>query len=178
MQPPTSTLSGCSPYDATGSVFHVLLECTVVVGNENKLSFEIRWFRENNQGLVTDLGRATHIATTANSTHHQRSSRFMALFTRQYNTQFLGQYWCQPVINGVSAGAVPPPSTLMRSNVFTLLAPVAYSSLQICATMQTIANTTCADPLVEPTTSAPLQQSSTFMTAGGGNAWSCSPLAT
>ena len=34
----------------------------------------------------------------------------------------------------------------MKSNVFTLLAPSAYSSQQICTEVQTMTNITCANP--------------------------------
>ena len=166
-QPPSTTLSGCTPYAPVGtdSVFFFLLECTVVISSRDTPSYEIRWFRESKEGVVTDLGRSTHIATIANTTHSQQLSQYRELINQPYNAQWLGRYWCQPIVNPL-AGTILP--VLMRSNVFTLLAPGDYPSLQICAAVQTITNITCADQVkVKPiATTTVVHQSSTLLTAG------------
>ena len=51
-------------------------------------------------------------------------------------SRLLGKYWCQATAD--------PDQPLMRSNVFTLLAPGNYSGAP-CSPLQTVDNTTCAD---------------------------------
>ena len=51
----------------------------------------------------------------------------------------LGKYWCQ-VINTTA----DPDQPLMRSNVFTLLAPLRYNE-PMCTTVQADNNISCAD---------------------------------
>ena len=92
------------------------------------------------KGLMTDLGLGIHIGTSANMT---QISQYRWLINQPYNAQWLGRYWCQPVVNQL-AGTITP--VLMKSNVFTLLAPSAYSSQQICTEVQTMTNITCANP--------------------------------
>ena len=58
----------------------------------------------------------------------------------------IGKYWCQ-VINTTA----DPDQPLMRSNVFTLLAPEDYSQLTCSAVVQSEFNSTCADLPVQIT---------------------------
>ena len=60
------------------------------------------------------------------------------------NTCFLGKYWCQ-VINT----AADPDQPLMRSNVFTLLAPENYIRMKYSGDLQlqVMPNRTCTDHL-------------------------------
>ena len=63
-------------------------------------------------------------------------------YNQQYNPSYLGKYWCQ-VINTTA----DPDQPLMRSNMFTLLAPEYYTQLT-CTTeleVQSENNSTCAD---------------------------------
>ena len=64
-------------------------------------------------------------------------------FNQQYNSSYLGKYWCQ-VINTTAN----PDQPLMRSNVFTLLAPENYTQptcVNQGTSTQTVDNSTCAD---------------------------------
>ena len=83
--------------------------------------FEIRWFRENTTGAVEDLGHGYPNKSQNNmfwfSRYHDKD-----FFNQQYNSSYLGKYWCQ-VINTTAN----PDQPLMRSNVFTLLAPENYT---------------------------------------------------
>ena len=139
MQPPSSTLADCDPYSFNGAI-HILLECTVRGIPE---AFEIRWFRENSSGIMEDLGQGFPDFTSG---HNQRTSRYHSteLFHQLYDSSFLGKYWCQ-VINTTA----DPHQPLMRSNVFTLLAPEDYTYSSIFCSGQTLLqavnNVTCAD---------------------------------
>ena len=83
--------------------------------------FEVRWFRENTAGAVEDLGLGDPDVQIGMidwlSRYHNT-----ALFNQLYSPSLLGKYWCQ-VINTTA----DPDQPLMRSNVFTLLAPEDYS---------------------------------------------------
>ena len=92
----------------------------------------------------------------------------MALLNQQYNPSFLGKYWCQ-VINTTA----DPDQPLMRSNVFTLLAPENYtgSTCSGASIIQTMANTTCADLPTQSdqtTLPVPVMTSSSQMTSFQG----------
>ena len=56
-------------------------------------------------------------------------------FNQQYNSSYIGKYWCQ-VINTTA----DPDQPLMRSNVFTLLAPEDYTQ-PTCANQRTAIQT-------------------------------------
>ena len=136
-QPPSTTLNCCNPYQ-NGSIT-ITLECTVRhLTNE----FEIRWFRENTTGAVEDLGLGD--PNNSQGIMHWFSRYHDSDFlNQQYNPSYLGKYWCQ-VINTTA----DPDQPLMRSNVFTLLAPENYTQ-PTCANQgtvtQTMNNMTCAD---------------------------------
>ena len=116
--------------------------------NGSAEEFEIRWFRENTTGGVEELGRGSPEVVTSNGTRMRSRYHDRDLLNQQYSPSLLGKYWCQ-VINTTS----DPDQPLMRSNVFTLLAPGDYNGTT-CPTVQTLANTTCADlPAVQLTTS-------------------------
>ena len=103
--------------------------------------FEIRWFRENTTGAVEGLGLGYN--ESLNSGNTQWLSRYHGLLNQQYNPSYLGKYWCQ-VINTTA----DPDQPLMRSNVFTLLAPENYTQptcINQNTTIQTMSNETCAD---------------------------------
>ena len=104
--------------------------------------FEIRWFRENTTGTVEDLGLGDPNQSQGNMHWYSRyhDSDF---FNQQYNPSYLGKYWCQ-VINTTA----DPDQPLMRSNVFTLLAPENYTQptcVNQSTVTQTMNNITCAD---------------------------------
>ena len=103
--------------------------------------FEIRWLRENTTGVVEDLGLGEPNKSQG-SMHWFSRYHNSDFFNQQYNPSYLGKYWCQ-VINTTA----DPDQPLMRSNVFTLLAPENYTQ-STCAnqsTLQTMENITCAD---------------------------------
>ena len=80
----------------------------------------INWFRENTTGAVEDLGLGdpvNDLGIDQFSSYHEA-----ALFNQTYSPSLLGKYWCQ-VINTTA----DPDQPLMRSNVFTLLAPGSYN---------------------------------------------------
>ena len=80
-----------------------------------------------------------------NADHTSRYHR-TAFLDQPYSSSLLGKYWCQ-VINTTA----DPDQPLMRSNVFTLLAPANYSG-EMCTEVQQIVNKTCADlPLAQTT---------------------------
>ena len=137
-QPPSSTEYGCNPYQDNG--VKISLECVVRRQINVTDDLEIKWFRENTNGGVEDLGRGDPDLAQGNiwvSRYHSTK-----LFNQQYNYSFAGQYWCQ-VINT----AADPDQPLMRSNVFTLLPPDNYtgSTCSRSATIQYVNNVTCAD---------------------------------
>ena len=101
----------------------------------------IEWFRENTTGAVEDLGLGDpviQLGTDRISCYHGT-----AFFNQPYSPSLLGKYWCQ-VINTTA----DPDQPLMRSNVFTLLAPGDYSG-PTCSSkrlqQQVLQNITCAD---------------------------------
>ena len=102
-------------------------------------------------GLGDPVKELTGIKTIDHfSTYHEA-----ALFNQPYSPSLLGKYWCQ-VINTTA----DPDHPLMRSNVFTLLAPGDYSG-PTCNSMpglkyQTVGiNLTCADQHSEQTAMPP-----------------------
>ena len=104
--------------------------------------FMIKWFRENTTGAVEDLG----LGDPVNEQGIEQLSRYhnTAFFNQTYSPSLLGKYWCQ-VINTTADTDQP----LMKSNVFTLLAPENYSGIT-CNSIpglkhQVVGNTTCAD---------------------------------
>ena len=111
--------------------------------------FEIRWFRENTTGAVEDLGLGDYEFQKNMQLH----SRLYHFFNQKYNPSYLGKYWCQ-VINTTAV----PDQPLMRSNVFTLLAPENYTQ-PTCDSLKTVTqrvkNVTCADLPVHSEQTAP-----------------------
>ena len=104
--------------------------------------FEIRWFRENTTGAVEDLGLGDP-NRTQESMHWYSRYHDSDFINQQYNPSYLGKCWCQ-VINTTA----DPDQPLMRSNVFTLLAPENYTQptcVNQSTTIQTMNNITCAD---------------------------------
>ena len=95
-------------------------------------TFRIRWFRENTTGVVEDLGLGDPIVQQGKD------------WTSRYHNKCSGKYWCQ-VINTTA----DPDQPLMRSNVFTLLAPGNYSGSK-CMGVQEIINRTCANLPPQP----------------------------
>ena len=142
-QPPSTTIQDCDPYDQDGRI-RIKLQCIVKVHNNS--TFEIRWFQENTVGEIVNLGRGqpdnlisipNNMFSEAVSTYHNNK-----LLGNQYNSSFLGKYWCQ-VINTTADSYQP----LMRSNVFTLLPPDNYTG-QLCRDVmitQAEQNVSCAN---------------------------------
>ena len=125
--------------------------------------FQIRWFRENTAGTVETLGGGIPIFrqswTDLTSRYQNR-----AFLNQPYSPSLLGKYWCQ-VINTTA----DPDQPLMRSNVFTLLAPGTYNE-STCSKIQSADNITCADLSDNQTTSLdPTQQTSTELTPSSIN---------
>ena len=140
-QPSSTTIQGCDPYDQDGRI-RIRLQCAVKV--HNNFTLEIRWFQENTVGEVVNLGRGQPdnlislpftMFSEAVSIYHNNK-----LLGNQYNSSFLGKYWCQ-VINTTADSDQP----LMRSNVFTLLPPDNYTKPTCLPSVQFINNVTCAD---------------------------------
>ena len=138
-QPPSTTLNCCNPYH--NGLITITLECIVRYQTNE---FEIRWFRENTTGAVEDLGLGD-----PDGSQGQGTTRWFSLYhernfiNQQYNPSYLGKYWCQ-VINTTA----DPDQPLMRSNVFTLLAPENYTQptcVNQSTVLQTMENITCAD---------------------------------
>ena len=141
-QPPSTTPNNCNPFDQNQRIT-ISLDCIVRYQTDE---FEIRWFRENTTGAVEDLGHGDPSESQINmhwwSRYHNNN-----FFNQQYNSSYLGKYWCQ-VINTTA----DPDQPLMRSNVFTLLAPDNYTQ-PTCVnqtTIQAVYNVTCADLPVCP----------------------------
>ena len=134
-QPLSTTIKNCNPY-GQNRYFLIVLDCVVKYQTDE---FEIRWFRENTTGAVEDLGHGDPNESRENMNWFSRYD----FFSQQYNTSYLGKYWCQ-VINTTA----DPDQPLMKSNVFTLLAPENYTRptcLNQSTTVQTVDNSTCAD---------------------------------
>ena len=135
-QPPSTTLEDCSPYNHYGLI-RIVMDC--VVTNQTD-EFEIRWFRENLTGAVEELGLGDPVISYCKGLfsryHHAK------FINRPYNPSYLGKYWCQ-VINTTA----DPDQPLMRSNVFTLLAPENYTQPTCVNQIETqiVKNITCAD---------------------------------
>ena len=119
-QPPSTTLQDCNPYNNDSERrICISLECTVRRAVGVSTSYSIRWFRENTTGAVEDLGLGDPIdqlGTDRISRYHDTT-----FLNQPYRPSLLGKYWCQ-VINKTA----DPDQPLMRSNVFTLLAPGNY----------------------------------------------------
>ena len=112
-QPPSTTENDCRPYDRG---IMIALECVVRRMAGVNTTFMIRWFR----GAVEDLGLGDPIGQQSIdwvSRYHDT-----AFLNQPYSPSLLGKYWCQ-VINTTA----DPEQPLMRSNMFTLLAPGNYS---------------------------------------------------
>ena len=142
-QPPSTTLSDCNPYDNNDRIV-IVLECTVRRMDDISTTFLIRWFRENTTGAVEDLGLGDPdqpLGIDWFSRYHGTAFR-----TQPYSPSLLGKYWCQ-VINTTA----DPDQPLMRSNVFTLLAPEDYNETT-CHGPQQEYNEICADELDNPQT--------------------------
>ena len=102
------------------------------------ISYLIRWFRENRNEIVEDLGIGFPLVQ--HNTDRTSNYHGTVFLNQTYSPSLLGKYWCQ-VINRT----VDPDQPLMRSNVFTLLAPGNYSNPTCTGTVQTVFNVTCAD---------------------------------
>ena len=142
-QPPSTTLSDCNPYDNNDRIV-IVLECTVRRMEDISTTFMIRWFRENTTGAVEDLGLGDIFLQGRDQTSRYQDTAF---FNQPYSPSLLGKYWCQ-VINTTA----DPDQPLMRSNVFTLLAPVNYNetTCQAPQQVQQEINEMCADELDNP----------------------------
>ena len=107
---------------------------------------EIRWFRENTTRAVKTHGGGDPIfrQSVTDLTSRYQDTKFL---NQPYSPSLLGKYWCQ-VINTTA----DPDQPLMRSNVFTLLAPGDYSGPK-CSEIQSADNITCADLSDNQTTS-------------------------
>ena len=110
--------------------------------------FMIKWFRENTTEVVEDLGLGDPVIPVYIG--HNISEYHDTNFINQpYSPSLLGKYWCQ-VINTTA----DPDQPLMRSNVFTLLAPGDYSGPTCISKrlqFQVVQNITCADLHIELT---------------------------
>ena len=135
-QPPSTTLNGCNPYH-TGTTIVIVLECVVRRRAMIDDEFEVRWFRENTTGAVENLGLGNpNVQQGMDQLSRYHETEFI---NKPYSPSLLGKYWCQ-VINTTA----DPDQPLMRSNVFTLLAPGDYSGTT-CSAFQFVENQTCAD---------------------------------
>ena len=71
--------------------------------------------------------------------YHTSQYHETKFLNKPYRPGLMGKYWCQVIKTGVT-----PHLPLMRSNVFTLLAPGNYNG-PTCTGVQTVMNETCAD---------------------------------
>ena len=136
-QPRSTTQNCCSPYQK--GFIAIVIDCIVKYQTDE---FEIRWFRENTTGAIEDLGLGDP-NNLQGRMHWYSRYHDSDFFNQQYNPSYLGKYWCQ-VINTTA----DPDQPLMRSNVFTLLAPENYTQptcINQSTTIQTMNNITCAD---------------------------------
>ena len=146
-QPPSTTLQGCNPYDQIERI-RISLECVVRRQSGVSTSYSIRWFRESTEAAeVEDLGLGDPDQMLDSndwfSRYHDTAFR-----NQPYSPSLLGKYWCQ-VINTTA----DPDQPLMRSNVFTLLAPGDYNGSLPCTGVQTVmGNITCASMITPFTT--------------------------
>ena len=104
-------------------------------------------------GLVQCLGLGDPVSQLSNADgSSDRASRYhdKNFINQPYSPSLLGKYWCQ-VINTTA----DPDQPLMRSSVFTLLAPGNYSVVMCNDAVQSRDNITCADlsNRIETTTS-------------------------
>ena len=144
-QPPSTTLDGCNPYSTGSNTVIISLECFVRIIRAiiTTDEFEVRWFRENTTGAAEDLGLGHPDQFLGNSTDFFSRYHNTAFLNQPYSPSLLGKYWCQ-VINTTA----DPDQPLMRSNVFTLLAPENYSGAPCTKNLiQFVDNRTCADLL-------------------------------
>ena len=120
----------------------IVLECRVRRQTGVTDEFIIKWFKKNTTGVVEDLGTGSLICRQLDGRDLVSRYHETALLNQLYNPSFLGKYWCQ-VINTTANTDQP----LMRSNVFTLLAPKNYtgSTCSGSSQIQKVANRTCAD---------------------------------
>ena len=141
-QPPGQTIDACNPYDQS-NVIKIEMECIVRTPKILNGTFKIRWFRVNTTGEMVDLGIGHPVFYFTYRDYLFITSRYhnTKFFSQQYNTSFLGKYWCQ-VINTTA----DPDQPLMRSNVFTLLPPECYSGTTCTSRVQFTQEMTCADP--------------------------------
>ena len=111
-QPP-SAIDHCDPYSN-----HIVLECTVRK-KPGAAEFEIRWYAEETYitGTVVDLGSGYDPAANNGPGGLDRTSRYE--FQSPYEP---AKYWCLVI----KMGDIDQP--LMKSNVFTLLAPEEYTA--------------------------------------------------
>ena len=153
-QPPSTIVNGCNPYQTSDNTVSIAisLECTIRRRDVVTDEFKVRWFRENTAGTVENLGLGDPDLMQSNTDWFSRYHN-TAFFNRAYSPSLLGKYWCQ-LINTTA----DPNQPLMRSNVFTLLAPEEYSGSACAgiAQLQFVDNRTCADlpdqPVAPPTT--------------------------
>ena len=141
-QPPSTTLQGCNPYDQIERI-RISLECVVRRQSGVNTSYSIRWFRESTGAVeVEDLGLGDPDQMLDSNDWFSRYHN-TAFRNQPYSPSLLGKYWCQ-VINTTA----DPDQPLMRSNVFTLLAPEEYNGSLPCTGVQTVmGNITCASLL-------------------------------
>ena len=137
-QPLSSTQQGCNPYSQQGLV-RISFDCIVRRHSTVNNNYSIEWFRENTDGLVQCLGLGDPVSQLSNT---DRSSRYHdnKFINQPYSPSLLGKYWCQ-VINTTA----DPDQPLMRSNVFTLLAPGDYSEPMCTSVQSSYDIVTCAD---------------------------------
>ena len=122
-------------------------------------SYLIRWFRENTTRSAKDLRLDDPDVQKGNDwTSRYHETEFL---NQPYSPSLLGKYWCQVIINTTA----DPDQPLMKSNVFTLLAPGDYSG-PTCTGIQSVTNITCANQIdLGETTTMHLSPIFTTMTA-------------
>ena len=160
-QPPTTTTDNCNPYQEYNENYtiEISMECLIVTKTNLNGTFQIKWFKENKTGSLVDLGLGfPEHRTTHNTMDFIINSRYhdILFLHQEYNTSFLGKYWCQ-VINTTA----DPDQPLTRSNVFTLLPPENYTGPSCAMSGQVINNVTCAD-MLESNQTLPLQNATTY----------------
>ena len=144
MQPPTNL--SCNPFDTRvpTPVWRLRTICTAqrLSGSQ---TFDIHWFHRKRNGEVEDLMRPE---TWTSSDTLEEVYFNINWINEQYNTDMLGEYWCQIIVTSEQ-----PNIYLGISNVFTIDPPESYTASR-CSQIVQVSETLCAD--FAPTTSTPL----------------------
>ena len=138
----------CNPFDTKvpTPVWRLTTVCEA-----QKLSgsqtFDIHWFHRKTNGEIEDLMRP-EIWTNSDTLETVYFGNNW--INQQYNTDMLGEYWCQ-----IKVTSEQPNIYLGISNVFTIDPPESYTAPR-CSQIIRVSETLCADMAPTTSTSLPL----------------------